>query len=90
MTRPLSNRIAVYTGVFDPVHLGHFDVIRRGARVFDKLIVGVGVNPEKRSFFTLEERVDLVKNLVLPFGNVDVEPFEGLAVRFVREMGAGV
>ena len=90
MSRPLSNRIAVYTGVFDPVHLGHLDVIRRGARVFDKLIVGVGDNPEKQPFFGLGERVDLLKSLVQPYGNVEVKTLTGLAVRFVRDEGAGV
>ena len=52
-----SNRKAVYTGVFDPIHRGHLDVIRRGSHVFDKLVVGVGINPEKTPFFSIEERV---------------------------------
>ena len=47
-------RTAVYTGVFDPVHLGHLDVIRRGSRLYDRLVVGVGINPEKEPFFTTE------------------------------------
>src|SRR5712691_8251141 len=55
------HQVAVYTGVFDPVHLGHLDVIRRGSRVFDRLVVGVGINPEKAPFFKLEERVQLVE-----------------------------
>jgi pantetheine-phosphate adenylyltransferase len=82
--------IAVYTGVFDPIHLGHLDVIRRGSRVFDRLVVGVGINPDKPSFFSLEERVDLVELVVKPYANVEVRPFTGLAVRFVREAGARV
>jgi len=90
MTRPLSNRVAVYTGVFDPIHLGHLDVIQRGSRVFDRLIVGVGNNPDKSPFFNVEERVELVRQVVAPFANVEVMPFTGLAVRFVREVGAGV
>ena len=59
----LSNRIAVYTGVFDPVHRGHLDVIERGSRIFDHLVVGVGNNPEKISFFNIEERVRLVREV---------------------------
>ena len=90
MTSTLSNRIAVYTGVFDPVHLGHLDVIERGSRIFDRLVVGVGNNPEKASFFTSEERVRLVREVAAPFANVAVQPFDGLAVHFVREVGAGV
>jgi pantetheine-phosphate adenylyltransferase len=90
MTRKLSNRIAVYTGVFDPIHLGHLDVIQRGSRIFDELVVGVGINPDKSPFFTLEERVDLVKQVVSNYSNVKVMPFQGLAVEFVRTVGAGV
>jgi pantetheine-phosphate adenylyltransferase len=86
----LSKRIAVYTGAFDPIHLGHLDVIRRGSRIFDRLMVGVGTNPEKASFFTIDERVRLVREVVGPFANVEVQPFEGLAVHFVRQVGAGV
>lgn len=86
----MPHRQAVYTGVFDPVHLGHIDIIRRGSRIFDRLVVGVGINPDKRSFFTLEERVELTQLVVKPFANVEVRPFENLAVRFVREVGAGI
>lgn len=86
----LNKRIAVYTGVFDPIHLGHLDLIERGSRVFDRLVVGVGNNPDKSPFFNIDERVDLVKKVVADFSNVEVHPFSGLAVRFVREMGAGV
>ena len=90
MSHTLSNRVAVYTGVFDPIHLGHLDVIERGSRIFDRLVVGVGNNPEKSSFFNSTERVRLIEEVVTPFANVEVMPFEGLAVKFVREVGAGV
>ena len=90
MTQTLSNRVAVYTGVFDPIHLGHLNVIERGSRIFDRLVVGVGVNPDKSPFFTLEERVELVRQVVTPFANVEVQPFDGLAVSFVRGVGARV
>jgi pantetheine-phosphate adenylyltransferase len=86
----LDNRLAVYTGTFDPVHLGHLDIISRGSRTFDRLIVGVGINPDKSPFFTLEERVDLVQQVIREFPNVSVRPFEGLAVKFVREVGARI
>src|SRR3954451_15235971 len=86
----LSNRLAVYTGVFDPIHLGHLDVIRRGSRIFDHLVVGVGTNPDKAPFFTPEERVHLVQQVVTKLSNVEVRSFSGLAVGFVREVGAGV
>jgi pantetheine-phosphate adenylyltransferase len=90
MAASVEHRVAVYTGVFDPVHFGHEDVIRRGSRIFDRLVVGVGINPDKASFFTLEERVDLVKRVVADLPNVEVFPFEDLAVRFVRSVGARI
>lgn len=90
MTLSPAHRIAVYTGVFDPVHLGHLDVIQRGSRIFDQLIVGVGINLDKSPFFSLEERVRMLEQVTAPFRNVDVRPFNGLAVHFVRKVGARV
>ena len=86
----LNPRIAVYTGTFDPVHNGHLDVIRRGSRVFDRLIVGVGINPDKGTLFDPDERVQLIKAVAADLKNVEVKHFPGLTVRFVREMGASV
>ena len=86
----MATRVAVYTGVFDPVHLGHLDVIRRGCRLVDRLVVGVGENPEKTSFFSRDERVELLKRVVTPFTNVEVKPFGGLAVKFVHDCGARI
>ena len=80
---------AVYAGSFDPPTLGHEDLIRRAARVFERLTVAVGVNPEKTPLFTPSERVTLIESLDLP-ANVDVTFFEGLTVEFVRGLGAGV
>ena len=90
MSRGLSPRIAVYTGTFDPVHLGHLDAIQRGSRLYDRLIVGVGINPDKATLFDIDERVKLLHAVTAGFGNVEVRKFEGLAVRFVREAGAGL
>ena len=86
----LNQRVAVYTGTFDPVHYGHLDIIRRGSRLFDHVIVGVGINPEKAPFFTAAERVALIQSVVQPFENVSVDAFDGLAVHFVRRAGARV
>ena len=83
-------RVAVYPGVFDPVHFGHLDVVQRGSRLVDKLIVAVGDNPEKAPLFSQDERVDMLKTAVKPFANVEVRPFTGLAVRFVRSIGGHV
>ena len=86
----MPSRIAAYTGVFDPVHLGHLDVIRRGSRLFDRLVVGVGINPEKAPFFSVEERAQLVEKVAKPFPNVEVQPFSDLAVSFVRRVGSKI
>ena len=85
-----SGRIAVYTGSFDPITLGHLDVIERAARIFDGLVVGVGINPDKQPLFSLEERVDLVHASVGRLPNVRVELFSGLSVAFVRAQRAHV
>ena len=90
MPHALSHRIAVYPGTFDPVHRGHLDVIERGSRIFDRLVVGVGINPEKAPFFTQAQRVELLREVVASFGNVTVQPFTGLAVAFARQVGARV
>src|SRR5438552_769315 len=88
--RVLSPRVAVYTGMFDPIHLGHLDIIQRGSRLFDRLIVGVGSNPEKAGLFTPDERVGMIRTVTAELDNVEVQRFDGLAVRFVREAGAAL
>ena len=86
----LSARVAVYTGTFDPVHLGHLDIIARGSRLFDRLIVGVGINPDKATLFSTEDRVGLIQEVTREFENVEVLGFEKLAVQFVRQCGARI
>lgn len=83
-------RIAVYTGSFDPITLGHMNVIERASPLVDKLIVGIGIHSGKDPLFTPQERVDLVREVTRDFENVEVRQFSGLAVRFVRECGARV
>jgi pantetheine-phosphate adenylyltransferase len=85
---PLNDsRVAVYTGSFDPITLGHVNVIERASRLVDRLIVGVGINIEKQPLFTPEQRVELVRRTTKHLGNVEVEQFDGLAVHFVRKCG---
>src|SRR5262245_20718131 len=90
MSPSIGHGVAVYTGVFDPIHPGHLDVIHRGIRIFDRVVVVVCINPEKSPFFTQEERAELIRRVVKPVGNVDVAIFNGLAVHFVREVGARI
>ena len=85
-----NHRMAVYTGSFDPVTLGHLNVIERASRLVDTLIVGVGINVEKTELFTIDQRVSLVERATQHVGNVQVEPFTGLAVNFVRQRKAKV
>lgn len=84
------SRRAVYTGSFDPITLGHVNVIERSSRLVDELIVGIGTNIDKQTLFTADERVELIRRVTEHLGNVVVKKFDGLAVRFVRECDARV
>ncbi len=86
----LDPRHAVYAGSFDPLTLGHLDIIRRGAALFDKLTVGIGSNPDKRPLFSLEERESTARKVLAPLKNVEVKCFEGLTVNFVRACNSAV
>lgn len=81
-------RRAVFPGQLDPITNGHLDIIRRGAKLFDEIIVAVGVNPEKKELFTLEERVAMIRELLGDLSNVRVESFTGLTADFVKSSGA--
>lgn len=81
-------RLAVFPGQFDPITNGHLDVIRRGVALFDELIVGVGINPEKRELFTIDERVAMIRSLVRDIPRVHVAKFTGLTVDFVKRSKA--
>jgi pantetheine-phosphate adenylyltransferase len=81
-------RRAVYTGSFDPITLGHLNVITRSSRLVDELIVGVGMNIEKQSLFSADERVTLIERTTAELANVMVKKFDGLAVKFVRDCDA--
>ena len=85
---PSHSRIGVFPGQFDPITNGHIDVIRRGVTLFDELIVAVGINPEKRELFTLDERVRMIRTLLKDEPGVRVEKYTGLTVDFVRQSKA--
>ncbi|MCY1671518.1 pantetheine-phosphate adenylyltransferase [Novosphingobium sp. SL115] len=88
----MAERIGVYPGTFDPITLGHLDIIRRGAKLVDKLIIGVTTNPSKNPMFTPEERMDMVAREVAEQGidNVEVVGFNALLMKFARRQGASV
>lgn len=76
---------AMYPGTFDPITLGHEDLVRRAGRLFDKVVVAIAANPSKEPMFTLDERVDLARTAMADFKNVEVTGYEGLTVDFARE-----
>ncbi len=81
---------AVYTGSFDPITLGHLNVIERSSRLVEQLVIGIGINSEKSGLFEPNERVDLVQRCTRHLDNIEVRCFEGLAVNFVKECGTRV
>ena len=83
-------KIALYPGTFDPVTLGHLDIIRRAAGVCDKLVIGVLPNSAKRPWFYVEERIELIKKVTSDLDNVEVESFDGLTVDFGKKIGSSV
>ncbi len=89
MDKPLNGR-AVYAGSFDPLTYGHLKLVRRAAKLFDALVIGVGQNAKKKYLFTLEERVAMVCTEIADLPNVEVRPFEGLLINFAQEAGAEV
>lgn len=81
---------AIYPGSFDPITLGHLDIIKRSAEKVDELIIGVLNNNTKNPMFTVEERVEMINELVKDYPNVTVEAFTGLSVEFVKKKNANV
>lgn len=81
-------RIAIYPGSFDPPTNGHCDIIRRSAKLFDRLIVAVAINPEKKYFFSIEERIAMLKEIVSEYGNIEVDHFDGLLVEYAAKTNA--
>ena len=87
MSKPVT---AIYPGSFDPVTNGHLDLIERGAKIFDRLIVGLLRNFDKEPLFSLDERVEMLREVVRPWPNVEVEMFSGLLVEYARLRDANV
>ena len=92
MTVKQQERVGIYPGTFDPITLGHADIIRRGSKLVDKLIIGVTTNPSKNPMFSTEERLEIVSREVAAMGlsNVEVVGFNALLVKFARKQGANV
>lgn len=88
----MGERIGIYPGTFDPMTLGHADIIRRGSKLVDRLIVGVTTNPSKNPMFSTQERLAMTQREIAAIGleNVEVQAFNALLVKFARRMGATV
>ena len=88
----MAERIGIYPGTFDPITLGHADIMRRAARLVDRLIIGVTTNPSKNPMFSTEERFAMVEREIAAMGleNVEVVGFNALLVKFAQKMGANV
>jgi len=81
-------RIGIYPGSFDPITNGHLDIIERGRKLFDKLYIVLSINPNKKTLFTLEERIALLKEVTKNFDNVDIATTDKLTVDCAKELGA--
>ena len=81
---------AMYPGTFDPITLGHEDLVRRACRLFDRVVVAIAANPSKAPMFSLDERVALARDALADFDNVEVSGYDGLTVDFARENGLQV
>ena len=86
----MTNGIAVYPGTFDPLTRGHEDLVRRASRLFERVIVGVAQSRTKQPFFTLEERVEMAREVLADYTNVEVHGFDCLLMDFMRQNGAHV
>ena len=81
-------KIALYPGSFDPITNGHLDVLERASRMFDSVVIAVLKHPEKKSFLSVEQRVNLIKESIKDMENVSVDSFDGLTVEYARKIGA--
>ncbi len=81
-------RICLFPGTFDPITLGHVDVIKRAVSLFDKLVIGVGINSSKQPMFTVEQRTTWIKEIFADDPRIEVTGYEGLTVNYCKEIGA--
>ena len=83
-------KIAIYPGSFDPITKGHLDILKNASGIFDKVIIAVARNGEKKGFLSTEERVELIKKSIEWLDNVEVDAFEGLTIEYAKKRGAEI
>ena len=83
-------KIALYPGSFDPITKGHLDILKNASQIFDKVIIAVAHNGEKKGFLSVDERVMLIKKSIIGFNNVEVDSFEGLTIEYAKKHSAEV
>lgn len=83
------NRIAIYPGSFDPFTLGHLDVLISSLKLFDKVIIAVGHNVQKRGFYTIEQRIDIIQRATSSMEGIEIEAYTGLTIDYCNKKGAG-
>ena len=83
-------KIALYPGSFDPITKGHLDILKAGAEIFDKVIIAVAHNPEKKGFLPVKDRLNLIEESIKDLNNVEIDSFEGLTIEYAKEKGAKV
>ncbi len=84
------DRVAIYPGSFDPITNGHLSLLRRSLPLFDKIIVAIAINPEKKPLFTLEERLDILKTVLKDYSRIQIDHFEGLLVEYVQRQQTNI
>ncbi|MBK6515403.1 MAG: pantetheine-phosphate adenylyltransferase [Polyangiaceae bacterium] len=82
--------VAVYAGSFDPVTLGHLDLVERAAKLFEEVVVAIGVHPTRHPLFTFDERLALLEEVIRPLPNVRIDRFDGLLIHYCNKIGARV
>ena len=80
--------LAIYPGSFDPITKGHIDVLKKASKIFDRVIIAVSINPAKKAMFSIEERINMIKESVQGINGVEVDYFEGLTAKYASEKGA--
>jgi pantetheine-phosphate adenylyltransferase len=90
LAAPSANIVAIYPGSFDPITNGHLDLIARGSRLVDRLIVAILRNEAKQALFSVEERIQMLREVVKPYANVEVGSFNGLMVSYAAQRGANL